>query len=86
MRILMLLLVLIVGSQTTTLAQAAEDPGITTYIYIKVSGANRAEFIKRETTYWAEIARKAMADGNIVFWALLEKVGGYDLENSVPTS
>jgi hypothetical protein len=82
MRIIMLMFVLLMASQTTTLAQAAEDPGITTYIYIKVSGANRAEFIKRETTYWAEIARKAMADGNIVFWALAEKVGGYDLENS----
>ncbi len=61
---------------------AAPDPGITVFMYRKVSDDKRAEFIKRETTYWAEVAKKSLAKGNITFWALLEKVGGYDMENS----
>jgi hypothetical protein len=61
---------------------AAPDPGISIYMYRKVPSDKREEFIKRETTYWAEVAKKALAKGNITFWALLEKVGGYDMENS----
>ena len=60
----------------------APDPGITMYMYRRVPADKREEFIKRETTYWSEVARKALSKGNITFWALLEKVGGYDLENS----
>ncbi len=67
---------------TAGLAQTpATDPGITVYRYYKVAPNHRAEFIKRETTYWAEVANKALAKGNITFWAMLEKVGGYDMEN-----
>ena len=61
---------------TTSFAQtpaAAPDPGITVFMYRKVSDDKRAEFIKRETTYWAEVAKKSLAKGNITFWALLEK-------------
>jgi len=81
-RIGILLSLLFLGTQSTTLAQAAEDPGISMYMYFKVAPENQAEFVKRETTLWAEVARKAMAQGNLVFWAFLEKEGGYDLQNS----
>ena len=52
---------------------------ITTYQYRHVSPDKVAEFIKRETTYWSKVARKAIDDGKMSFWALLEKVGGTDL-------
>jgi hypothetical protein len=82
-KILILLSFLIAGVQTIMFAQtAAPDPGITVYQYRRVSADKRDEFVKRETTYWAEIARKAMAKGNLTFWVLLEKVGGSDMENS----
>lgn len=67
-------------SQTAT--TPAPDPGISIYMYRKVPANKREEFIKRETTYWSEVVRKALPKGNITFWALLEKVGGYDMENS----
>jgi len=70
---------------TTSVAQttaASPDPGITVFMYRKVPDNKREEFIKRETTYWAEVAKKSLAKGNLTFWALLEKVGGYDMENS----
>jgi hypothetical protein len=40
------------------------------------------EFIKRETTYWSKVAEKAVKNKTMSFWALFEKVGGYDLPNS----
>src|SRR3990172_3846970 len=56
--------------------------GITVYQYRHVPNGKVEEFLKRETTYWSIVAEKALAGGNLTFWALLEKVGGYDLENS----
>ena len=67
-------------SQTNT--TPAPDPGITIYMYRRVPADKRDEFVKRETTYWSEIVRKALPKGNITFWALLEKLGGYNMENS----
>lgn len=58
------------------------DPGITIYQYRRVPSDKAAEFIKRETTYWAEVAQKALTKGNLVFWALLEKQGEVDMEES----
>jgi hypothetical protein len=82
--LLTLIVVIIVGvtvhAQST--ATATPDPGISVYMYRKVADDKREEFIKRETTYWAEMLRKEIPKGNITFWALLEKVGGYDMENS----
>lgn len=81
--ILLGLLILPMFSDAQTPAtNPAPDPGITLYMYRRVPADKRDEFIKRETTYWSEVARKALSKGNITFWALLEKVGGYDMENS----
>jgi hypothetical protein len=56
--------------------------GITVYQYRHVPDDKISEFINRETTYWSVVAEKAMEKGNLTWWALLEKVGGYDLPNS----
>jgi hypothetical protein len=82
-KILIALVLLFAGLQTTfAQTAAAPDPGITVYQYRRVPADKRDEFVRRETTYWAEIAKKAVAKGNLTFWALLEKVGGYDMENT----
>lgn len=56
--------------------------GITVYQYRHVPEDKVGEFINRETNYWSKVAEKAMEKGNLTWWALLEKVGGYDLPNS----
>ncbi len=55
---------------------------VTSYQYRKVPDDKIEEFIKRETTYWSKVAQKAMDNKKMTFWALLEKVGGFDLMNS----
>ncbi|MFY7840035.1 MAG: hypothetical protein ACOVP7_07145 [Lacibacter sp.] len=55
---------------------------ITSYQYRHVPANKTDEFIKRETTYWSKVAQKAVDAKKMSFWALLEKVGGYDLPNS----
>ena len=55
---------------------------VTSYQYRKVPADKIEEFIKRETTYWSKVAQKAVDNKKMTFWALLEKVGGYDLMNS----
>jgi hypothetical protein len=71
--------VFIFGFQMKLLAQ---DRSVTTYQYRRVPGDKIDEFIKRETTYWSKVAQKAVDNKTMSFWALLEKVGGYDLPNS----
>jgi hypothetical protein len=60
----------------------AQDRSITLYQYRHVPDDKIDEFVKRETTYWSKVAEKAAKDKTMTFWALLEKVGGYDLPNS----
>ena len=55
---------------------------ITVYQYRHVPSDKINEFIRRETTYWSQVAQKAVDNKTMSFWALLEKVGGYDLANS----
>lgn len=62
--------------------KSLEAQGITTYQYRQVASDKIDEFIKRETTYWSKVARKAIDKGTLTFWGLLEKVGGNDMENS----
>ncbi len=61
-------------------SQAQE--GITVYQYRQVPPDKIEEFIKRETTYWSKVAEKGLEKGNIQFWALLQKMGGFDIQNS----
>jgi hypothetical protein len=62
--------------------KSLQAQGITTYQYRQVAPDKIDEFIKRETTYWSKVARKAIDKGTLTFWGLFEKVGGYDMENS----
>jgi hypothetical protein len=61
---------------------SAQNNAITVYQYRHVPEDKIDEFVKRETTYWIKVAKKAVDDKKLTFWALLEKVGGYDLPNS----
>lgn len=61
---------------SVSIVQAQE---ITTYQYRHVAPDKAAEFIKRETTYWSKVAQKAIDNGKMSFWALMEKVGGTDM-------
>jgi len=60
----------------------AEAQPITVYQYRHVEQDDLEEFINRETTYWNKVAEHAMENGNLTFWALLVKQGGYDIPNS----
>ena len=55
---------------------------VTVYQYRRVPEDKIDEFIKRETTYWSKVAQKAVDKKLLSFWALLEKVDGYDMPNS----
>jgi len=71
-----LIIFLLTVFQLTSFAQ------ITVYQYRHVPDDKIDEFVKRETAYWSKVAEKAVKDKTMTFWALLEKVGGYDLPNS----
>jgi hypothetical protein len=72
-------LLLLLCVQVTVMAQ---DRAVTIYQYRHVPDDKIDEFVKRETTYWTKVAEKAVKDKTMTFWALLEKIGGYDLPNS----
>lgn len=76
---LLSLLLVILSFQFKAVAQ---NRAITTYQYRRVPDDKIAEFVKRETTYWSKVAENAVKQKTMTFWALLEKVGGYDLPNS----
>jgi hypothetical protein len=73
-------IVLVLFLQLKITAQDANS--ITVYQYRHVADDKIDEFVKRETTYWSKVAEKAAKEKTMTFWALLEKVGGYDLPNS----
>lgn len=75
-----LLLTFLTGFQLSLTAQ--DDRSVTVYQYRRVPYDKVDEFVKRETTYWSKVAEKAVKDKTMTFWALLEKVGGYDMPNS----
>ena len=55
---------------------------LTTYQFRHVPDDKIEEFVKRETTYWSKVAQKAVDNKLLTFWALLEKVGGDDMNNT----
>jgi hypothetical protein len=60
----------------------AQDRSVTVYQYRRVPEDKIDEFLRRETTYWSKVAEKAAKDKKMTFWAVLQKVGGYDLPNN----
>jgi len=61
--------------------QFAMAQGITSYQYRRVAPADMDEYIKRETTYWKKWAEAEVKKGNLLFWAILQKVGGMNQEH-----
>ena len=41
---------------------------------------NIEAFIHRETTYWSEIAKQAIREGNLERWSLWQQVDGFDMD------
>lgn len=73
--------VLMIFNFQTTIAQDGDEP-ITVYQYRRAEQGKLNELIERETKYWSKVAQKRIDDGRLLFWALLVRVGGIDLENS----
>lgn len=45
----------------------------------RVETTNIDEFVRRESTYWKEIAKKAIEDNKLSGWSLWQRVDGFDL-------
>ncbi len=71
----------VLGFQVKPQAQA-QDRSVSSWQFRHVPNDKIDEFIKRETTHWSKVAQKAVDNKTMTFWALFEKVGGYDLPNS----
>jgi hypothetical protein len=54
---------------------------IVLFQYRQVPQENIDEFLHRETTYWSQVAQKAIDAGKLSSWALWQKIGGWDLPN-----
>jgi len=63
-------------------AQDDVNKGISVYQYRQVAPDQMEEFISRETKYWSKVAENALSKGNLIFWGLFQKVGGFDEPNS----
>ena len=47
-----------------------------------VQEENIAEFIHRETTYWAERAKEAVDEGRLISWELWRRIGGMNMDKN----
>lgn len=74
--------VIFIFALTAVFSPSVTAQEITSYQYRQVAPNKADEFIKRETTYWSKVARKAIDNGKLSFWGLFEKIGGNDLQNS----
>jgi hypothetical protein len=73
--------VVLIFNFQSTIAQDEND-AITVYMYRRVEQGKMNEVIERETKYWSKVAQKEIDEGRLLFWAVLQKVGGIDIENS----
>lgn len=55
---------------------------VTTHEYRFVSPENMEEYLKRETTYYSKLAENEIKKGNLTYWAILQKVGGDNLQET----
>lgn len=51
----------------------------TIYTYRNVPQGQLNDLLDKETKYWSKIAKKAIDDGKLTFWAVLVRQGGYDI-------
>ena len=52
---------------------------ISVWQFRRVEQSNMQEFIERETKYWSKVAEAAIEKGNLNFWGLFVKQGGFNL-------
>ena len=62
--------------------QFVNSQEVTTHEYRYVSQENMEEYLKRETTYYSKFAESEIKKGNLTYWAILEKVGGENIQNT----
>ena len=62
--------------------QQSKAHELTAYRYIHVPPENMSEYMARMENYWAKIAEAGIRKGNLQFWAVLVKQGGFDMPNS----
>lgn len=55
---------------------------VTSYMYRHIPQDKLGEVLEKEQKYWSKAARKAIDDGQLTFWGVFVKVGGFDLPNS----
>jgi hypothetical protein len=62
------------------LQSAAQEVSVWQFRHVEQS--NMQEFIERETKYWSKVAEAAVEKGNLTFWGLFVKQGGFNLQES----
>lgn len=72
----MMLMVSMFLINTITFAQE-----VTLYTYKQVPNENLNELLEMETKYWSKVARKAIEDGKLTFWAVMVKRSVFDAPN-----
>ena len=55
---------------------------IEVHMYRKVAQEDMGEYLKRENTYWKKFAQSEIEKGNMTFWAVFQRIGGTDLDDS----
>jgi hypothetical protein len=60
-------------------AKSDLDSQISVMQFRHVPSENVDEFVHRETTYWSQVAQKAVNDGKLISWSLWERIGGWKL-------
>ncbi len=54
---------------------------ITTHVYRKVAPENLNKYLKNEVNYWSKFVQSEIDNGNLKFWAVLQRVGGENQMN-----
>lgn len=60
--------------------QALMSQEISIHIYRRVAPGDMQDYLNRETTYWQKYAQSEIDKGNMTFWAVLQRVGGENME------
>ena len=73
--------ILLIGIGFQSIAQE-----ISVWQFRRVEQANMQEFIEKETKYWSKVAEAAVEKGNLAFWGLFVKQGGFNLPEGAQCS
>ena len=65
---------------TSCLYSKAQE--VTSYMYRQIPQGKLNEVIEKEQKYWSKVARKAIDDGKLTFWAVLVKQGDFNVPES----